>query len=363
MIAYEQLPGIGSVIGKAPIKLPTPTPYTAMDTAAPSVVQPSIPARFSPQEPGSSTNNIGYDQYDYLQKQFPGFQLGPNQTTVQGLPITQFGRDISADPTFANVLSPLYNPVTANTPANLGNININSLPDYNTSLNGGQTFQQGQDILNNDIINDPQTQKVLDYIRSQGDLSRAKGISDAQALATARGINGSSTEQFGVQQAASQADQATLGAQTQLLLQNLQQQQAARTTVANALFSRASQEGTVGAQGSQALFQGGVDRNNLLANLQSQRDISQQGNQFQTANTLATLNAARLNQVANLTSDQVASIVNQRNNVDNRAVQLKLGTDATRTANEANDIAKKNADNAGDPFNILIGGIGNGLPF
>lgn len=362
---YTTMPVMSGAMAGAG-RLPMPVQTYSNPTTMPvtnSQIDPTLtppPSPVGPVVPGSYGNT--FDQYDYLSKQFPGLTLSPGQTTVQGTPLSQFGRNLSSNPTFNNVLSPLYNPVTSNTPENFGSLNINPVPGYDTNLQGGDTFNQGQNILNNDVINDPQTQKVLDYIRSQGDLSRSKGIADAQALATARGISGSSTEQFGTAQAGSQADQATLGAQTQVLLQNLQAQQAARTAAANALFTRAGQQGTVGAQGSAATFSGATDRNNLLAQLQSQRDIAQQGNQYTNANTLATLNAARLNQVANLTSDQVASGVNQANNTANRAVQERLGNQAAFDAEAANQTAQKNSDRANDPFNLLIGGIGAGLP-
>jgi hypothetical protein len=65
-------------------------------------------------------------------------------------------------------------------------------------------------------------QSAIDLINKQRDYYAGLGASNAQGLALSRGQAGSSTEQFGVQQAINQTNQAALGATGNLLQQNMQ---------------------------------------------------------------------------------------------------------------------------------------------
>lgn len=76
-----------------------------------------------------------------------------------------------------------------------------------------------------DAVYSPGTNRILDLLRSRGMETRNRGISEAQALAVRRGIQGSSTEQFGVQQAGAEADKATIDSETSVLLNNLKMAQ------------------------------------------------------------------------------------------------------------------------------------------
>ena len=100
-------------------------------------------------------------------------------------------------------------------------------------------FKQGQDLLSYDYMDNPETKQILANLDSQGSLAYDKLVSTAQSLATKRGIGGSSVEQFGVQEAGRQAQQATIDARNQVLLQAAQRQQAARDLAARELFGQA----------------------------------------------------------------------------------------------------------------------------
>lgn len=94
-------------------------------------------------------------------------------------------------------------------------------------------FNDIRSILGPDQTFSPGTDRILDIIRSRGAETRAKGISDAQALAIRRGIGGSSIESFGVQRAGAEADKATMDSETKVLLQNLARQSAAKDKLAS----------------------------------------------------------------------------------------------------------------------------------
>jgi hypothetical protein len=139
----------------------------------------------------------------------------------------------------------MFNP-TATSPTGLPQFspwmsypNVNNFPGL---AFGGDMFKQGMATAAPTGGIRPDTQKVLDYITQQGETLRAKNVSDAQALATRRGIAGSSTEQFGVQQAAKAADEATINAKTSTLLQGVQNDEAMRQLQAQALFQRSGLE-------------------------------------------------------------------------------------------------------------------------
>lgn len=282
---------------------------------------------------GSSSGGTGgfnaYDQYSYLQNKFPGFNLnrsnGGTQDQVQGTPITQFGRPINSAPTFSDVLSPIYNPITAD----------NSAIPKNPTLQGGQQFQQANQLLSGNYLNSPEVQQTLGNLNLQDAVSRAAAVSGAESLAAKRGISGSSTEQFGVGQANLNSDLALNSARNQVLLQALQQTAANRSQASSQLYGQGTQQGALGT------------------------DIINQ--QYGQANTLAGLNAGRLGLASQLTSDQVASNTNVDQAGQNRALQLELGQAGIDLGYTNAGIAQKNADAANDPFNKLIGGFSQGI--
>lgn len=122
----------------------------------------------------------------------------------------------------------------------------NQIVKANGEINpaGLSYFNQGQSILAPTASGiTPQTQTILDYIQKQGDYKRAQAVAEAQALAAKRGVQGSSTEQFGTQEAGRQAEQLTLDAQTQALMQNATFQNANQNTAAKGYFDLTQQQG------------------------------------------------------------------------------------------------------------------------
>lgn len=156
---------------------------------------------------------------------------------------------------------------------------------------GQQTFQQGINAAQPQQGMTPELQQVMDIIRQNQDYAAQTGMSNAQALAVRRGLPGSSIEQFGVQQANEAASRAAQEQMTNVLLANVQRQQALQDLQARGYFERAGQEASIGAQLGTAEGQLTSDeiaslRNIQLANQQMelQRSLGERGINAQMAN-------------------------------------------------------------------------------
>ncbi len=82
----------------------------------------------------------------------------------------------------------------------------------------------------------PETLRILEQIRAESDISREKGVSLARATAEKGGITGSSIEQFGVGQAIGETERARLAAENPILQQNLEHEQNLQVLRAEGLF-------------------------------------------------------------------------------------------------------------------------------
>jgi hypothetical protein len=161
----------------------------------------------------------------------------------------------------------------------------------NQPIAGQQTFQQGINAAQPQQGITPELQQVLDIIRQNQNYAGQQGMSQAQALAGRRGLAGSSIEQFGVQQANESASRAGQEQMANVLLQNVQRQQALQDLQTRGYFERAGQEASLGAQLGTAEGQLTSDeiaslRNIQLANQQMelQRSLGERGIDAQMAN-------------------------------------------------------------------------------
>lgn len=186
-------------------------------------------------------------------------------------------------------------------------------PQFNDILNRlnkpaditqNSAFQQGITASTPSTGISPQTQQILDIIKKQQMQSQNEGIAAAQSLAAKRGITGSSTEQFGTQQAIEQAQKTGQDATTAALTNDLNQ---------NMDLKKLQIQG---------LFQG--------AGLQLNADTDLQ--------KLA----------ATLTSDQIASLNNMDFQNRSLALQQLLGQQGIQVAqdniNAQKDIAQRNSE-------------------
>lgn len=215
-------------------------------------------------------------------------------------------RGSDQQPTFGDVLRPLT------TPTSIDYARIDSLQN-------GPLFQQGRNLLINDQgINAPEYKAALGNVDTQGNLLYNKLTSTASANAARRGMTGSSIEQFGLSEAGRQAGQATLDARNAILLQAAQQASQARSLAAQSLFG----------QGQTAL-----------------------SGEYNLAGLVPSLNAQKASTTAQLTSDELTSLRN-----------MYLGNQATKLGYENVAQADRASQRANDPFNLLIGGVGAGIP-
>lgn len=218
-----------------------------------------------------------------------------------------------AQPTFNDIVNRLNSNRTVNPVREVG---------------GGATLERSLGEIAPSTGLRPEIQRVLDLIQQRTTEARSRGVSEAQALAVRRGIAGSSTEQFGTQTAASEAEKAGRDAETNILLENAKREQALQDLRARILADRSTQEGTVGAQVGIQEAQLGADLDKALAGL---------------------------------TSDEIASLRNM--DLANRtlALQQLLGERglAIESANidASKDIARDAARN-----NLLTAGIGAVVP-
>lgn len=161
----------------------------------------------------------------------------------------------------------------------------------NQPIAGQQTFQQGIQAAQPQQGITPELQQVMDIIRQNQDYAAKTGMSRAQALAVRRGLPGSSIEQFGVQQANEAASRAGQEQMANVLLANVQRQQALQDLQTRGYFERAGQEASLGAQLGTAEGQLTSDeiaslRNIQLANqqMQLQQMLGERGIDAQYAN-------------------------------------------------------------------------------
>jgi len=285
----------------------------------------NIPGLFGPQN--NSSGSFGPSGFTAFDQFAPGVQLGRGGGGIQtslaggpmradgtgyaGIPVTQFGRPINEDPRFADVLQSLYNPINA--------------PDV--SGVGRDFLQGGLGLLAPGQGTSPEIQNVMNIIRSLEGTATNSAASRAQALASRRGLAGSSIEQFGVGSAVGEAQRPFTEQSANVLLSEAQRQQQLRDLAARAMFERGGQE--LSTAGSLAGQFGGYD-------------------------------LARREQIANLTSDELASLRNLREGGANRALQLELGNQATSQANWLASIAQTQANRA-NRGNSFLGGIGRGF--
>lgn len=180
---------------------------------------------------------------------------------------------------------------------------------------GQQYINQATKMLTPSSGISPETQSAIDMINKQRDYYAGLGQSAAQGLATQRGIAGSSTEQFGVQNAFTQTNNAALGSIQGLLRQDVQNKAALQQT------------------GGQLLGNYGQNLNQI------QGALSQTGGQ--------------------LTSDEVASLRNMGLSQQALAMQGMLGQQGIdlgyANINASQNVAQQQARNQ------LIGSIGQML--
>lgn len=170
----------------------------------------------------------------------------------------------------------------------------------------------------------PETQRILDIIKQNQAKTQTEGISAARANALRRGIGGSSTEMFGINQAVESAARSGQEQEVQVLLANLQREQTLKDLQSRALFERAGTESSLGAQESQFNFE-------------------------------------RLKQISGLTSDEVASLRNLSESQKARDLQKYLGERGIAVQSEAANLQADAARRASSPMNLILGGVGQGI--
>ena len=271
-------------------------------------IQPSLPA--SPIETQFPT----FTQYD----QFPTLNIAANrsstgiQNAIQGTPLSQFGRPLGQNARFEDVLAPIFN-----------------MPDVNRPFTGDQYLERGLSAVapGEDGI-DPVTQRILALIDERTATARTRAASEASALASRRGLAGSSIEQFGVQQGIEGAERVGAEQVQSFLQQGIQNQLALRQAQAQGLFGYGAGEQRIGSE----FGLGQLD-----------------------AETRARLQAGQL------TSDELASIRNIQENNLNRALQERLGVAGINQANLALSVEQTEAerDRRQSEKNAVIGGVGD----
>lgn len=146
----------------------------------------------------------------------------------------------------------------------------------------------------------PETLRILEQIRAESDISREKGVSLARATAEKSGITGSSIERFGVGQAIGETERARLAAENPILQQNLAHEQNLQVLRAEGLFG------------------------------------------------IGQMEASNAQAVAQLTSDELASIRNLQEAGKDRELQLYLGERGIQVSRENIAAAERNAKKARD---------------
>jgi hypothetical protein len=184
------------------------------------------------------------------------------------------------------------------------------VPGITTPTGGVETFERGLETLRPGGT-PKEFQEAIAESREETKRGIIAGRSAAEAAAARRGISGSTIEGFNVAQAEEAAGRAGRGFTTQLLLEGARERAGGRRAVGEALVGRAGQE-----------FQADVGIQSLGAQLDQQ-------------------NRALL---ANLTSDELASIRNLQEAGKDRELQLKLGELGIQATRDQISASKKIAE-------------------
>ena len=193
----------------------------------------------------------------------------------------------------------------------LNNLFPNPVPSYSdviAPLKNMPTAATGNDSLYNQGISmlrpsegiDPSLQAVLDRIKTSSLEAGDRGASMASALASRRGLAGSSIEQFGVQTALGEAEKAARDAESQVYIQDAIRRFQLKDASGKAMLDRSGLEFTSGANANMALSQAAGDeltsnRNFLmyLDQLELQKQLGQQGIDLGYANINASRDIAK----------------------------------------------------------------------
>lgn len=189
-------------------------------------------------------------------------------------PMSAMAPMAASNPT--NILDPNYkDPYTGATPANFDQIRanlgqpINMTPSLQSSSGDYQT--------------------ILDNLAKSNETIRQRNMSEASALASRRGLAGSSIEQFGVRQASKSADEDLLNSQSNILLQKQQQQDSLQQLGMNLNNSRDMQMGQLTSDEIASLRNSDFSRQYA----QIQKQLGEQGLDVQRQNISAQQDIAR----------------------------------------------------------------------
>jgi len=142
-------------------------------------------------------------------------------------------------------------------------------------------FEKGVSAISPDAGVRPEIQQALDVLRQNAERTKATNISQAEALAGRRGLQGSSIEQFGVAEAGAASDLATRTSESELLLKNID----AQRFEAQAFFDRANRIDQIGSNQEIARLQAEANRGNRQAELELQRRLAEAGLSADELNT------------------------------------------------------------------------------
>lgn len=178
---------------------------------------------------------------------------------------------------------------------------IAPLKNMPSASGGADTlYNQGIARLTPNAGIDPSLQAVLDRIKASSVEAGERGASTASALASRRGLAGSSIEQFGVQTALGEAEKAARDAEAQVYIQDAIRRFQLQDASGKAMLDRSGLEFTSGANANMALSQAASDelasnRNYLsfLQQLELQRILGEQGINAQYANIDASKDIAK----------------------------------------------------------------------
>jgi len=282
---------------------------------------------------GGQASPSGFTAFDQF-GQIPGFtptRGGPGnsfQNQVQGQQLTQFGRPITGDPRFADVVAPLH-----------GGPQQPQVPGLDKTVGGGGQFEQGISELQPGATLRPATQRVLDEIRASTERSGARASSEAQALAARRGIEGSTIEQFGVQEALAGASRLGRQQEAEVLQGEAQQELQLSRDRAQGRFGRAQQEAQFTNDLKRVEFEAGVEMSQLFSQLDLQSKMA----------------------VSQLTSDELASLRNLSEAGNDRALQQFLGERGIQVQEKNIGLARQQAreQRKSNITGSLIGSVGN----
>lgn len=208
------------------------------------------------------------------------------------------------------------------------------LPSLEKDIEGRDTLERALGQISPESAISPAVQQALDVIRERTERARERGISEAQALAAKRGLTGSSIEQFGVAEASEAAERVGREAETSILMDEVSQRRQLASQRAKGLFGRAAQEAELTSQLRGIEFQAGA----AAANLTSQLDLN-----------------SRI-RMAELTSDELASIRAMIDKGQDRELQRYLGERGIAVAMQNINLARQNAKSQANQ--ALWGGIG-----